>query len=269
MWRMRVWDVGSAAERTGHLEQNPMPESDQFQERPRQPAGGRPVHGGLLQGICPSPWLFPAAAHLLSGAVRSCPGPALAPSWPIGPPACFLAEPGLMWVWAPGVWHHTALLPSFILLPSSPLGSASTCFAPLCVPGTAGVGIGILERQDSVWRCLHWELLLWWEKGEGYSKCKGDPCSLHPWTSNQHSVINLMVSKENERKWSCSVVSDSLLPHGLWPTRLLHSWDFPGKGTGVGCHFLLQEIFPTQGSNPGLLKCRQMLYLLSHQGSVK
>ena len=36
-----------------------------------------------------------------------------------------------------------------------------------------------------------------------------------------------------------------------------------GKNTGVGCHFLLQGIFPTQGSNPGLLPCRQILYHLS------
>ena len=43
--------------------------------------------------------------------------------------------------------------------------------------------------------------------------------------------------------------------------------DFPGKNTGVGCHALLQEIFPTQGSNPGLLHCRRILYCLSHQGS--
>ena len=38
-------------------------------------------------------------------------------------------------------------------------------------------------------------------------------------------------------------------PHGLLPARLLCPWDFPGKHTGVGCHFLLQGIFPTQGSN--------------------
>ena len=66
-------------------------------------------------------------------------------------------------------------------------------------------------------------------------------------------------------KWSRSVVSDSLRPHGLEPTTLLHPWDFPGKSTGVGCHFLLQGIFLTQGLNPGLLHCRQMLYCLSHQ----
>ena len=43
-------------------------------------------------------------------------------------------------------------------------------------------------------------------------------------------------------------------------------WDSLGKNTEVGCHFLLQRIFPTQGSNPGLPHCRQMLYHLSHQG---
>ena len=42
---------------------------------------------------------------------------------------------------------------------------------------------------------------------------------------------------------------------------------FPGNSTGVDCHFLLQGIFLTQGSNPGLPHCRQMLYHLSHQGS--
>ena len=37
-----------------------------------------------------------------------------------------------------------------------------------------------------------------------------------------------------------SVMSDSVRPHGLQPTRLLHPWDSPGSNTGVGCHFLLQ-----------------------------
>ena len=50
----------------------------------------------------------------------------------------------------------------------------------------------------------------------------------------------------------CIVVSDSLRPQGLRPTRVLCSWNSPGKNTGVGCHFLLQGIFPTQRSNPGL-----------------
>ena len=62
-------------------------------------------------------------------------------------------------------------------------------------------------------------------------------------------------------------VPNSLWPHGLQPIRLLCPWDFPGKDTGVGCHFLLQGLFPTQGSNPGLLHCRQILYRLSYKGS--
>ena len=45
--------------------------------------------------------------------------------------------------------------------------------------------------------------------------------------------------------------------------------DSPGKNTGVGCHALLQRIFPTQGSNPGLPHCRWILYCLSHQGSPR
>ena len=51
----------------------------------------------------------------------------------------------------------------------------------------------------------------------------------------------------------CSAVSSSLGPHGLQPARLLYPQSFPGKNTGVGCHFLLQGIFPTQGSNLHLL----------------
>ena len=48
-------------------------------------------------------------------------------------------------------------------------------------------------------------------------------------------------------------VCSTLWPHGLWPTKLLYPWSFPGKNTGTGCHFLLQGIFPTQGSNTSLL----------------
>ena len=49
------------------------------------------------------------------------------------------------------------------------------------------------------------------------------------------------------------VVSGSLRPHGLQPARLVCPWDSLGKNTAVGCHALLQGIFPTQGSNPHLL----------------
>ena len=52
---------------------------------------------------------------------------------------------------------------------------------------------------------------------------------------------------------SHSVVSDSLRPHGLWPARLLCLWNSPGRNAGVGCHALLQGIFPNQGSIPSFL----------------
>ena len=62
---------------------------------------------------------------------------------------------------------------------------------------------------------------------------------------------------------SCPTLCDLMdgSPRGPSP------WNSPGKNTGVGSHSLLQGIFPTQGSNLGLLHHRQMLYRLSHQGS--
>ena len=61
----------------------------------------------------------------------------------------------------------------------------------------------------------------------------------------------------------------TLRPRGLQPTSLLCPWDAPGKDTGVGCQALLQEIFLTQGLNPGLPHCRRILYHLSRQGSPR
>ena len=63
---------------------------------------------------------------------------------------------------------------------------------------------------------------------------------------------------------SCSVLSDSSRPHGLYT-----AWNSPDQNTGVGSLSLLQGLFPTQGSNPGVLHCRRTLYLLNHQSEVK
>ena len=63
-----------------------------------------------------------------------------------------------------------------------------------------------------------------------------------------------------------AVVSDPLRLHGPYPTRLLCSWDCPGKNTGVSCHFLLQGIFLTQGSNLPLLHWQADCLPLNHQG---
>ena len=68
---------------------------------------------------------------------------------------------------------------------------------------------------------------------------------------------------------SRSVVPDSLRPHGLQPTRLLCPWDFPGKDTArILLPFAFPGIFLTQGSNPDLLHCRQILYRLSYKGTL-
>ena len=63
---------------------------------------------------------------------------------------------------------------------------------------------------------------------------------------------------------SCSVMSNSLRPHGLYSP-----WSSPGQNTGVGSLSFLQGIFPTLGSNSSLPHCRQILYQLSHQGSPR
>ena len=66
---------------------------------------------------------------------------------------------------------------------------------------------------------------------------------------------------------SSSVVFSSLRPYRRQPTRLLCPWDFLGKSTEVGYHFLLQGIFPTQGSNLCLLHWQADSIPLSHLGS--
>ena len=65
----------------------------------------------------------------------------------------------------------------------------------------------------------------------------------------------------------CSAVSNSLRPYGFLPARLLCPWDFPGKNAGVGCHFLLQGVFLTQGLQPHHLHWHVYSLLLSRLGS--
>ena len=82
-----------------------------------------------------------------------------------------------------------------------------------------------------------------------------------------HRVRHNWRDLEEEEDVSHSVASDSLWHHELYPPRLPCSWNSPSKNTGGNCS-LLQRIFPTKGSNPGLLYCRQIVYYLSHQGSL-
>ena len=84
-------------------------------------------------------------------------------------------------------------------------------------------------------------------------QCKQNGIKLSEWSEGSRSVVSDSCDPMDCRHLPCSSI------HGI----------FPGKSTGVGCHFLLQRIFPTQGMNPGLLHCRQMLYCLSHHLSGK
>ena len=73
----------------------------------------------------------------------------------------------------------------------------------------------------------------------------------------------LVASGQESESESCSVVSDCLWHHGLYSP-----WNSPDQNTGVGSLSLLQGIFPTQGSNPGLPPCRWIFfYQMSHKGS--
>ena len=83
-------------------------------------------------------------------------------------------------------------------------------------------------------------------------------------TSNAVSIRKYHLSVTNVISASCSVVSNSLQPHGLYSP-----WNSPGQSTGVGSLSLLQGIFLTQGSNPGLPHYRWILYQLSHKGSPR
>ena len=80
-------------------------------------------------------------------------------------------------------------------------------------------------------------------------------CNMISWMGSQTDKSYVQAS---------SVISESLQPHGL-----CSPWNSLGQNTGVVSLSLLQGIFPTQGSNPGLPHCRWILYQLSHQGSPR
>ena len=90
-------------------------------------------------------------------------------------------------------------------------------------------------------------------KRTSYVKCSPTCTGLHYFFCSSVLIESESVSP--------SVTSNCLWPHGLQTSRLLSPWNFPRKNIGVGCHSLLQGIFPVQGLRPVLLQCRQILYL--------
>ena len=103
----------------------------------------------------------------------------------------------------------------------------------------------ITKDKESLYKMIK----VWYKKVK-YKKCN---IIIHV---NIYIPNNLCMCK-------CSVMSDSLQSHGQQPTTLLCQWAISVKNTGVGCHFLLQGIFSTQGSNPcllHLLHCRWIFF---------
>ena len=111
--------------------------------------------------------------------------------------------------------------------------------------------------------------------------CKKDPCKtfkhfpLH--LEIFFGIIYLISSKIphlvvtrnflwHGQKIESEVKNHSVMSNSLQPCGLYSPWNSPGQNTGVGSCSLLQGIFPTQGSNPGLPHYRHILYQLSHQG---
>ena len=103
--------------------------------------------------------------------------------------------------------------------------------------------------------CLKEKLLIFWP-----GRCQ---VSL---VSNNISVTSIfvmcLVAHWLSHVWLCDPMDCNP------PVSSVHG-DFPGQNTGKGWHALLQGIFPTQGSNSGLPHCRQILYSLSHQESLR
>ena len=119
---------------------------------------------------------------------------------------------------------------------------------------------------------FHWQFLKflcrWYRKEE--ISCFSEP--LRVIVDRGHNIVIIWPKDFVFSQWSplvcsssgvsCSVISDSVTPWTV-ARHVLCPWDFLGKNTGVGCCFLLQGIFPTQGSNLCLLcllHCRRILY---------
>ena len=91
---------------------------------------------------------------------------------------------------------------------------------------------------------LAWRLS-WTEKPDGYSHWACTQPDMTVWVTNTFTYMPLLLS--------CSVLSNFVRPSGLRPANLFCPWNHPDRNTGVGCHVLLQGIFPIQYMNSCLL----------------
>ena len=138
------------------------------------------------------------------------------------------------------------------------------------------------DSQPEVWGEISlwfWFAFPWWLAMLSTFLCGYWPSAFPPWKSI-YSILLLIFELDclflccwvvcviyiyvvyTKLSESCSVMSNSLEPHGLYSP-----WNSPGQNTRVGSFSLLQGIFPTQGSNQGLVHCKLILYQLSYLAS--
>ena len=152
------------------------------------------------------------------------------------------------------------------LFPDSSVGKESTCNAgdPSLILGlgrSPGEGIGYPLQYS--WASLVVQLV------------KNPPAMQETWVWSLGWEDPLENGKRQHSFFkSCLQQKANKQPQGAhmwksWPVCDPSPWNSPGQNTGVGSHSLLQGIFQMQGSNPGLLHCRQLLHQLSHQGSSR
>ena len=134
---------------------------------------------------------------------------------------------------------------------------------------TSGISALRLMKDVTSWTSLvvQWlRLCLPMQGTRVWSLIWEDSTSLRATESVLHSYCSrsCALQQEKRERESRSAASDSLWSHGLYSP-----WNSPGQNTGEGSLSLLQGLFPTQGLNPGLPHCRQILYQLSHQGRLQ
>ena len=120
--------------------------------------------------------------------------------------------------------------------------------------GQTGFLEGFLASWDFPSTTFPWGCSTWRNAGSLQSpscpQCVQASCLLLPTPQPQQPLLSKILGS---CLCVCSAASNSLQPHGLQPTRFPCPWNFLGRNTGVGCHALFQEIFPTQGLNPHIL----------------
>ena len=125
--------------------------------------------------------------------------------------------------------------------------------------------LGHIETFSAPATVLNQLYLFHWYRGSTWNSAPNMPSVQCISLNMLRSIVRVCVCVCSCACYVTSVVSDSLQPYGLQPTRFLYPWDSPAKNTGVGCHNFLQGILPTQGSNLRLLQllhCRRILYCL-------